>query len=112
MSHIKNEEEARQKRSLAKKIQIAEKSARKEAIKNRPRFKGLQILPTASIFDDADKKEPGQDNWVGKGFDIHPQVTFISSAALITFIILTLMFKSEASRITDLLMGLMTRNAG
>ena len=79
MSHYVDEQDAHLKQELAEKLKKAEKEARRKAIKERERFKGLQIRPTASFYDDAEKKEPGEDNWVGFGFDINPHVTFRSS---------------------------------
>ncbi len=78
------------KRELAKKLRKAEAEARRKAIKERKPFKGLQIRPTSSLFDDEGRKEPGEDNWSGFGFDNHPHVTFISAFLLIAFITLTL----------------------
>ncbi len=101
MSHEVHPEEAASKRTLAQKLKHAEKVAREKAIKEREKFRGLQIRPTASFFDDADAKEPGEDNWSGKGFDIHPQVTIASSAILIMFILLTLMFKHQAASVAS-----------
>jgi len=83
MSHYVDEQDAHSKRELADKLKRAEKEARRKAVKERDRFTGLQIRPTASLFDDAEKKEPGEDNWVGMGFDIHPHVTFASAVILI-----------------------------
>ncbi|MCL7489568.1 MAG: hypothetical protein M8357_15480, partial [Desulfobulbaceae bacterium] len=70
MSHLLNAQEAREKRELAEKLKQAEKEARRKAIRERPRFRGLQIKPTASIYDDAETREPGDGNWVGYGFDL------------------------------------------
>jgi len=97
MSHEVHPDEARSKRTLAEKLRKAERKAREKAVRERQAFKGLQIRPTASLLDDADSKEPGEDNWVGYGFDIHPHVTFVSVAVLATFIVLTLMFQQTAS---------------
>ena len=97
MSHYVDEQEARQKRELAEKLKKAEKDARRKAIKERERFRGLQIRPTASFYDEAERKEPGEGNWVGFGFDVHPKVTFFSAAILIAFILLTIMFHEQAS---------------
>ena len=44
---------------LAEKIKKAEEEARKKAIANRERFFGLQIKPTASYYNDAEEREPG-----------------------------------------------------
>ncbi len=52
-----------------------EQEARRKAIRERERFIGLQIIPTASLEDDAEGREPGDDNWTGFGFDVHPHVT-------------------------------------
>lgn len=100
------------KKELAKKLKKAEKEARRKAIKERKPFKGLQIRPTASLFNDAGKKEPGEDNWEGFGFDINPQVTFTASAILIFFIILTLMFKDHAEVIFSRALEVITINGG
>jgi len=100
------------KRELAKKLKKAELEARKKAIKNRPPFKGLQIRPTTSLFDEAGRQEPGENNWSGYGFDVHPQVTLVSAFVLVLFIALTLIFP-EAAQVTfeNLLKGI-TKNAG
>ncbi|MDT8440097.1 MAG: hypothetical protein RQ723_00375 [Desulfuromonadales bacterium] len=83
MSHYVDERDALLKKQLVEKLKRAEKEARRKAIKERECFRGLQIRPTASFFDDAEKKEPGEDNWVGLGFDIHPHVTFVALRAVL-----------------------------
>ncbi|MBW2520480.1 MAG: BCCT family transporter [Deltaproteobacteria bacterium] len=112
MSHYVDEQDAHLKQELAEKLKRAEKEARRRAIKERERFKGLQIRPTASFYDDAEKKEPGEDNWVGFGFDIHPHVTFLSSAVLIIFILLTIMFRVEAAELFTHAMSFITETFG
>ena len=112
MSHYVDEQEALRKRELADKLKQAEKEARRKAIKERERFKGLQIRPTASFYDDAEKKEPGEDNMVGFGFDIHPQVTFASTAILVLFILLTIMFRDQANEFFSNVMSFITSNFG
>lgn len=97
MGHIEDEKEAESKRSLALKLSKAEKATRKRAIKDRRPFRGLQLKPTASFFDNAAKREPGENNWNGYGFDLHPQVTVFSVLFLVIFIVLILMFKTEAA---------------
>ena len=97
MSHEVHPEEAKSKRTLAQKLRHAEKVDRDKAVKEREKFRGLQIRPTASFFDDADAKEPGEGNWSGFGFDIHPQVTIYSTVILVIFIFATLMFKEQAA---------------
>lgn len=99
-SHLAHPDEARKKQTLAQKLKKAERIAREKAIKERKSFSGLQIRPTASLLDEGETKEPGDDNWVGYGFDLHPHVTFASVAVLAIFIILTLMFKDQAAQLT------------
>ncbi|MEN8140763.1 MAG: BCCT family transporter [Thermodesulfobacteriota bacterium] len=96
MSHLTHEQDAHQKQELAEKLRIAEEEARRKALVERERFRGLQIRPTASCYDDAEIREPGDGNLKGMGFDIHPHVTFISTAVLAGFILLTLMFRDQA----------------
>lgn len=102
MTHETDPQDAASKRSLADKLKRAEKAAREKAIKERETFRGLQIRPTASFFDDdAEHKEPGENNWSGFGFDIHPHVTITSAFILGIFIIATLMFKEQAGQVAD-----------
>jgi choline/glycine/proline betaine transport protein len=98
--------------ALARKLRQVEREARNKAIKERDKFTGLQIRPTASFFDDADKKEPGEDNWSGFGFDIHPQVTIASSLILVVFILLTLMFREQAAGLFATAMDNITTTSG
>ncbi|NEP13141.1 MAG: BCCT family transporter [Symploca sp. SIO2C1] len=42
------------------------------------------------------KRTPGDTNIQGWGFDLHPQVSFISGGLIILFIVLTLIFKEQA----------------
>ncbi|MBF7095668.1 BCCT family transporter [Alkalibacter mobilis] len=100
------------KRELANKLRKAEIEARKKAIKNRQPFKGLQIRPTTSLFDKAGRQEPGENNWTGFGFDIHPQVTLISAVLLVVFISLTLLYPELAEKSFAGLMDGITKNAG
>ena len=97
---------------LAEKLKRAEDEARKKAVANRERFFGLQIKPTASYYNDADEREPGDRNLVGFGFDIHPQVTFVSTAILVVFILLTLMFHKEATEFFNSALAVITNTTG
>ena len=112
MSHLTHEKTAREKRALALKMKRIEDEARKKAIRNREKFVGLQIAPTASFEDDAEGREPGDKNWTGFGFDVHPHVTFASTFILVVFILLTLMFKADADQIFTAAMALITAKAG
>jgi len=112
MSHLTHESSAREKRAFAKKLKRIEAEAREKAIRERERFVGLQLQPTASYEDDADGREPGDNNWVGFGFDVHPHVTFISTFVLIAFILLTLMFQEDAKSIFETAMSGITGAMG
>ena len=110
MSHGTTEQ--RRKREIAEKRFQQEVQARREAIENRERFEGLQIKPSAAYYNDAGDREPGDRNWQGYGFDLHPHVTFISAAFLVVFILLTLMFKESAASVFESLMAGITGNFG
>jgi choline/glycine/proline betaine transport protein len=112
MTHYADERTAQEKRALARKLKQVEREARRKAVRERDRFVGLQIKPTASVEDDAPRREPGDDNWAGLGFDLHPHVTFISSFVLIVFILLTLMFQAEAKAFFDGAMSAITGTMG
>ncbi len=110
-----DEERRRQlasKRELAKKLRKAEKEARKKAIQERQPFKGLQLRPTASLFDAAGREEPGERNWAGYGFDIQPHVTFVSTFLLVFFIYLTLQDPYQAERAFEVTLEFITSNSG
>ncbi|MFP4283714.1 MAG: BCCT family transporter, partial [Opitutales bacterium] len=98
--HSKNND-AVAKRTLAQKLRHAEEIARKKAVEEREQFRGLQIRPTASFFDEGDRQEPGENNWRKWGFDVHPQVTMVSSLILLVFIVVTLMFQDQASKVAS-----------
>jgi len=112
MTHYIDERTAKEKRALAKKLKQVEREARRKAIRERDRLIGLQITPTASVEDDAPRREPGDDNWSGFGFDLHPHVTFVSSLILIVFILLTLMFHDQADAFFDEAMSVITGSMG
>lgn len=112
MSHYTDEQEARAKRELAEKLKQAEKEARRKAIRERRKFTGLQIRPTASFYDDAEWKEPGEDNWVGFGFDIHPHVTLGSLVVLVFFVWLTIIYRESAAEFFSGIMSFTTNTFG
>lgn len=112
MSQATQDQAAREKRVLAEKLKRIELQAREKAVKDRERFVGLQIAPTASFEDDAEGREPGDNNWVRFGFDLHPQVTFFSTVILMAFILLTLMFKADASAFFKMAMEAITSTMG
>lgn len=112
MGHLTDEKQAESKRRLAEKLIQTEKATRAHAIKDRKPFKGLQLRPTASFFDNANKREPGEGNWSGYGFDLHPQVTIYSVFFLILFLSLTLIFKDESAEYFSLALKSISTNTG
>ncbi len=111
MSHLTHEEAARE-RAFAEELKRVEDEAREKAIRDREPFTGLQIHPTASFEDDAEAREPGDTNWTGFGFDVHPHVTFLSTVLLVAFILLTLMFKENATAFFESAMEVITSKTG
>jgi choline/glycine/proline betaine transport protein len=84
-----------------KAIEIAREHWEKQkqkAIHERRTFRGLQIVPTKSYYDDSHGHKPGEDNWVGFGFDVHPQVSLGAGILLLLFISLTLLFREQAAQ--------------
>ncbi|WP_081859197.1 BCCT family transporter [Desulfohalovibrio reitneri] len=82
-----------------KAIQIAQEHwerQERKAIKERRMFRGLQIVPTSSFYDESHGHKPGESNWMGYGFDLHPQVTVVAGVLLLAFISLTLYFGPQA----------------
>lgn len=112
MKHLTDKATAREHLALARKLKQVEREAREQAVRNRGRIAGLQIKPTASVEDDAEEREPGDSNWAGYGFDVHPQVTVVSVAILLVFILLTLMFKQDASELFKAVLAAITSTAG
>lgn len=70
---------------------------KKKAIHERRTFYGLQIIPTASFYDEARGHEPGEKNWKGFGFDLHPQVSIVAGGMVLLFIVLTIVFREQAA---------------
>ncbi|WP_228586808.1 BCCT family transporter [Alkalibacterium sp.] len=99
-------------RQLAKKLRQEEVAARKDAIENRERFRGLQIRPTVSLFDDEGREEVGERNWERFGFDIHPEVTITSSIILVLFIAVTLIFPTQAQTFFDNTLDIISNTTG
>ncbi len=87
-----------------KAIEMARKhweEQKRKAIHERKTFYGLQIKPTASFYDEAEGRKPGDKNWVGFGFDLHPQVAVTSGILLLLFIAGTLLFQEQAGTFFD-----------
>ncbi|MFP4317229.1 MAG: BCCT family transporter, partial [Desulfovibrionales bacterium] len=96
---VKEEESPRERTYEEKAIEIAQEHwerQKRKAIKERRTFRGLQIVPTASFYDDSHGHKPGESNWVGFGFDLHPFVTVVTGVLVLAFIVLTLAFGMRA----------------
>lgn len=65
------------------------------AIRDRETFHGLQIVPKASYYDDSQGRRPGENNWVGFGFDLHPHVAFTAAGLVLLFIASTVIFSGK-----------------
>jgi choline/glycine/proline betaine transport protein len=58
---------------------------------------GLQV----ELFHAETDREPGDTNWQGYGFDVHPQVFFISAGIILLFIALSLVFQGRATTLYE-----------
>jgi len=72
-----------------------EREARRQAIIDRPRFEGLQVAPEIDFYPEVADREPGDNNIVRWGFDLHPQVTFWSAGLIIALLTVTLTFREQ-----------------
>jgi len=70
---------------------------KQKAIKERQIFRGLQIVPTASYYDESHGHKPGENNWRGFGFDLHPQVSLAAGGLVLLFIVLTVIFREQSA---------------
>lgn len=70
---------------------------KKKAIQDRRTFHGLQIIPTASFYDESHGYKPGEENWAKFGFDLHPQVSLAAGGLIALFIILTILFREQSA---------------
>ena len=75
--------------------------ARRAAIYNRARFRGLQVDPEINFYPEVADREPGDTNIVRGGFDLHPWVTFISAGLLLVFVGVTLAFPERAGAVFE-----------
>ena len=69
---------------------------REKSIHERKPFRGLQVVPTASYYDESHGHKPGEKNWTRFGFDLHPQVSLTAGALVFLFIALTLIFRNQS----------------
>ncbi|MFW5988764.1 MAG: BCCT family transporter [Desulfosudaceae bacterium] len=70
---------------------------KKKAINQRRTFRGLQIIPTSSYYDESHGYRPGQNNWTRFGFDLHPQVSLVSGGLILLFIVLTIVYREQSA---------------
>ena len=70
---------------------------KRKAIKERRTFEGLQIVPTASFYDESHGHRPGENNWRGLGFDLHPQVSLAAGGLVLLFIVATVIFREQSA---------------
>ncbi|MCJ8501830.1 BCCT family transporter [Desulfatitalea alkaliphila] len=99
----KKQKKAKKRKELTyerKAIQMAREHYEKQkqkAIHERRTFRGLQIVPTASFYDESGGHKPGENNWTGYGFDLHPQVALVAGGLVLLFIVLTLVFREQSA---------------
>lgn len=95
-----------QRKAVEERLHQAE-IERRQAIEAREKFYGLQVDPDVEYYEEATKRKPGDGNWVGYGFDIHPQVTFVAGGLLLIFVAWTLLAGEQASStFSDILAGI------
>jgi len=70
---------------------------REKAIHDRRTFRGLQIVPSSSFYDESHGHKPGENNWIGFGFDLHPQVSLVAGGLVALFIVLTVIFREQSA---------------
>jgi len=88
--------DATQQRKTLEQFRRWSEAERRKAIEQREPFYGLQIEPEVAYYDEAAKHEPGENNWVGYGFDLQPTVFIASAILLLLFIGGTLIFSNQA----------------
>lgn len=93
-----------------KEAEAAAKRAKRDAIYNRARFRGLQIDPETDFYPEVAHRRPGDTNVARWGFDLHPWVASISAGLLLVFVAFTLIFSSRAEAAFDAV--LTATNAG
>jgi choline/glycine/proline betaine transport protein len=85
---------------------------KKRSIENREPFYGLQVQPTASFYDEAEGRKPGDKNWVGFGFDLHPWVSFVAAGLIALFIAGTLYYGESAQEFFNNTLSVIGNNFG
>lgn len=116
MGEEKQKKKVKKERSYQRKaFEIAREQWEKQkqkAIKERGIFRGLQIVPKSSFYDESHGHKPGESNWIGFGFDLHPQVAFVAGGLVLLFIVLTIIFNEQSAAIFDSLLNGIGDNFG
>lgn len=100
-----------QHKAIEKRLRQAELERRK-AIEERDAFYGLQVEPEVEYYEEVSRREPGDTNWLGFGFDIHPQVTLVTGGLLIVFVAWTLLAGEQAASTFNSLLSGISANFG
>ncbi len=101
-------EERRQRRSERE----AEREARRQAIEEREEFEGLQVETETQYYEEVVDRSPGDTNIVKFGFDLHPQVTFVSAGFFLVFLTSTLVFSEQAEAFFSQVLNFLGANFG
>ncbi len=101
----------KQRKAIEERVRQAEIERRK-AIEERERFYGLQVDPDVEYYEEVAHRTPGDRNWVGYGFDLHPQVTFVAGGLLLVFVVWTLLAGDQAAAVFDSILASITINFG
>jgi len=88
-----------------KEAEAAARRAKRAAIYNRARFRGLQIDPETDFYPEVAHRRPGDTNVARWGFDLHPWVAFISAGLLVAFVTFTLIFSAGAEAAFDAILA-------
>ncbi|MEM7115853.1 MAG: BCCT family transporter [Chloroflexota bacterium] len=98
-----------QRKAIQERI-LREQAEKQKAIDEREDFYGLQVDPELEYYEEVSHREPGDTNWVGYGFDIHPQVTFVSGGLLIVFVAWILLLGDRAAALFSNILSFISSN--
>ncbi|WP_420631342.1 BCCT family transporter [Candidatus Leptofilum sp.] len=106
--NMKKENRTKQRKLIEERLR-QEELERLKAIEERDQFYGLQVDPEVEYYEEIAHREPGDTNWVGYGFDLHPQVTLVAGGLLLVFVAWTLLAGEQAASVfSSLLTGIST----
>ena len=98
-----------QRKAFEERLQ-QEEVARRKAIEERDPFHGLQVDPEVEYYEEISHREPGDTNWIGFGFDLHPQVALGSGILLIVFVAWILILGDQASTLFSNILSSISTN--